>query len=252
LIVGVFLKNNILLTGGSGTLGKTIINKNIFKKIYYPTKKKLNILNFKNLEKFIISKKISLIIHCAALARVKECEKYPLKAMQVNVNGTVNIVNIIQKIKLKYNKNIKLVFISSDAVYASTKGNYSEHSILEPYNVYGWTKLAAESHVKILNKHLIIRTRFFDKNKISFKKSANNIFTSSLEVNELVTLIHKLINKNVYGIINVGRKKISDYDNYKVFKKDIKPCSKNEIMNKLNFKIATDASLNLVKLKKFL
>ena len=252
MIVGVSLKNNILLTGGSGTLGKTIINKNIFKKIYFPTKKKLNILNLKDLEKFIISKKISSIIHCAALARVKECEKYPLKAMQINVGGTANIVSIIQKIKFKYNKTIKLVFISSDAVYASTKGNYSENSILDPYNIYGWTKLGAEIQVKTLNKHLIIRTRFFDKNKIYFKKSANNIFTSSLEVNELVVLMHKLISKNFYGIINVGRKKISDYDNYKVYKKNIKHCSKSEIMNKLNFKIATDASLNLTKLKKFL
>lgn len=246
------MKNNILLTGGSGTLGKKIVEKKFFKKIYYPSKKNLNILNSINLEKFIISKKINLIIHCAALARVKECEKNPLKAMQINIGGTYNIVNAIRKIQSKYKKTIKLVFISSDAVYASTKGNYSENNILEPYNIYGWTKLAAESKVKILKKYLIIRTRFFDKNNISFKKSAKNIFSSSLEVNELVGLLNKLIQKNFNGIINVGRKKISDYANYKVHKKNIKPCLKNEIISKLNFKIAIDASLNLTKLKKIL
>ena len=43
-----------------------------------------------------------------------------------------------------------------------------------------------------------------------------------------------------------------DYKNYKKYKKKLKPCDKNKIFNKLNFKIATDASLNLNKLKRIL
>jgi hypothetical protein len=37
-----------------------------------------------------------------------------------------------------------------------------------PYNFYGWTKLIGEGLVKFIENHIIIRTRFFDKNKTIF------------------------------------------------------------------------------------
>ncbi len=249
MIVGAFLKNNILLLGGSGTLGSRIVKSKIFSNLKYPSKKKLNISNKKNIEKYLFKNNINLVLHCAALARVKECENNKKKAKKINVDGTRNIVNSILKFK---KKSIKLVFISSDAVYPSTKGNYKETDRLSPYNAYGWTKVKGEKIVKKLKKYIIIRTRFFDKRKIAFKYSATNIYTSSLEVDKLVKYISILIKKNFQGIINVGRPKISDYKNYKKYKKNLKPCDKSKILNKINFKIATDASLNIKRLKKFL
>ena len=50
----------------------------------------------------------------------------------------------------------------------------------------------------------------------------------------------------------MGGPKISDYKKYKRFKKSIKPCDKSRIFDELNFKIASDASLNLDKFKKIL
>ena len=47
---GVCLKKDkkILLLGGSGNLGRAIIKSRLFKFLYYPSRKKLNILdNFK-------------------------------------------------------------------------------------------------------------------------------------------------------------------------------------------------------------
>ena len=149
-------------------------------------------------------------------------------------------------------KDIKLVFISSDAVYASVKGNYKETDKTNPYNFYGLTKLKGEKIVKKLKNYIIIRTRFFDKRKIPFKYSAINIYTSSLEVNKLVKYISILIKKKFQGTINVGGPKISDYKQYKKYKKSLDPCDKSKILNELNFKIATNASLNISKLKKFL
>ena len=246
------MKNNILLLGGTGTLGSQIIKSKIFLNLKYPTKNKLNILNKKKIEKYLVINNISLIIHCAALARVKKCELDKNKAKKINVIGTENIVNSIIKVKKNYKRDVKLVFISSDAVYSSVKGNYKETDRLSPYNVYGWTKLKGEKIVKKLKNFIIIRTRFFDKKKIPFKYSATNIYTSSLEVNKLIKFISKLINKNFQGIINVGGPKISDYKKYKKYKKNLLPCDKSKILNELNFKIATDASLNINKLKKFL
>lgn len=240
------MNKTILLTGGSGTLGNAIVKSGLFKKLYYPTSKQLNILDYKKLKKFIYQKKISLIIHCAAIARIKKCEKNISKAIEVNIQGTLNIIKSINK------KKISLIYISTDAVYASTLGNYSESDPIKPYNVYGWTKVAGEFLVKTLDKYLIIRTRFFNKDKIFFKYSANNIYSSSIEVNKLVLIIYKLLKKKISGIVNVGQKKISDYDNYKKYNIKLKSCSKNKIFNEINFKIGTNSSLNINKLKKII
>ena len=78
------------------------------------------------------------------------------------------------------------------------------------------------------------------------------IFSNPLISNKLVKYIHILIKKKFNGIINVGGPKISDYKKYKKFKKSLKPCDKSQIFNELSFKIATDASLNINKLKKIL
>lgn len=246
------MKRNILLLGGSGTLGSKIIKSKFFPNLKYPSKKKLNILDKKKVKNFLIKNEIDLIIHAAALARVKECELDKLKAKKINIIGTKNIVDSILKVKRNIKKDITLVFISSDAVYSSSGGKHKETDQLSPYNFYGFTKLKGEKLVKKLSKYIIIRTRFFDKKKIPFKYSATNIYTSALEVTSLVKYILKLIKRNFQGVINVGGPKISDYKKYKKFKKSLKPCDKDEILNSLNFKIATDASLNITKLKKFL
>ena len=244
------MKNKILITGGSGNLGEKLITSALFKNIFYPKKNECNILNFNKLKKFIKKKNINLIIHCAAIARMRECERNVYKAIKINVEGTLNIIKVINS--LKKTKKIKLVYISTDAVYPGDKGNYEETGALKPFNVYGWTKLSSEFIVRTLDNFLIIRTRFFNPDKIRFKYYAKDIYSSTIEIKKLVLIIHKLISKKISGIINVGENRISDYENYKKFKKKIISCSKNKILRKINFKIATDSSLNIKKLNKIL
>ena len=245
------MKKNIrtLLIGGSGTLGSCIIKSNIFKNIDSPKKKKLNLLDASSIRK-TLHKKYDLIINCAAIARMKECEKNPIKAIRVNIFGTLNLVKEIINYEILYKKKIKLMHISTDGVYSSIKGNYSEKATPKPYNVYGWTKLCSETFVKTLKNYVIIRTRFFDKAKIRFNTAATDIFTSMIEVKNLVKEIKYISGTRFKGIINVGKKKQSDFLNYKKFKSNIKPCKREDIIKKLNFKIAKDASMNLKLLKK--
>ena len=160
---------NTLLIGGSGNLGSEIIRSKIFKNIYAPSKKILNLLDQKIINKFLKTKKFDLIINCASLARMKYCEKNIGKTIENNIEGTFNLIKEILNYQQKYKKKIKIIHISSDAVYPSIRGNYSEESSLGPYNVYGWTKLASEFLVKLVDRHIIIRTRFYKKNQIIFE-----------------------------------------------------------------------------------
>ena len=239
------MKSKVLLIGGSGELGSAIIRSKIFKNLDSPKKKKLNLLKKLSISKFL-KKKYNLIINCAAMARMKECENKPNKAVQINIVGTLNLVKAIKN----YDKKIKLIHISTDAVYPSVEGNHSENSKLKPYNTYGWTKLCSEFIVKKLENYIIIRTRFFNKANIRFDTAATDIFTSMIEIQSLVKDIKTILSTDYIGTINIGAKRKSDFHNYKKYKSTIKPCKRKDIIKNLNFKIAKDASMSLNLLKK--
>ena len=154
-------KNKVLLIGGSGTLGSSIIKLKVFKNLHYPKKKKLDLLNKLSIRKYL-AKKYDIIINCAAIARMKECETKPLKAIKVNIFGVLNLVNEVKNYETNNKKKIRLIHISTDGVYESTKGNYTENSIPKPYNVYSWTKLCSEELIKLLSNYIIIKARFFN------------------------------------------------------------------------------------------
>ena len=238
------ISKKVLLIGGSGKLGSSILKSKLFKHITAPPKKNLNLLKKKSIRK-ILQKNFDVIINCAAVARMKECEINPNLAINVNIYGILNLVEEIAYYNNKNLKKIKLIHISTDGVYSATKGNHSENDAPKPYNIYGWTKLCSENLIKFLDDFIIIRTRFFDKDNIKYDTAAKDIFTSMIEIKKLVKEIKNIFLTSFTGIINIGDKKKSDFINYKKFKKDIKPCYRVDIMKNLNFKIAKDASLNL-------
>ena len=123
--------NKILLIGGSGSLGSSILKLKLFKNIDSPPRKDLNLLNTKSIKKFL-NKKYNLIINCADLARMRECEKEPEKAININIFGTLNLVSEILSYQNRNKIKIKLIHISTDGVYESEKGNYKENDFLKP------------------------------------------------------------------------------------------------------------------------
>ena len=73
---GELLKSNkLLIIGGSGNLGKALKKNSFFKKSYFPTKKKLNLLNKFQIDKFLTKNKINIIINTAALTEWKIVKK---------------------------------------------------------------------------------------------------------------------------------------------------------------------------------
>ena len=64
-------------------------------------KKNLNLLNSSQIFSILKKKKINTIIHCASLARMKECEKDIAKTINNNILGTYNLVKAISELKKK-------------------------------------------------------------------------------------------------------------------------------------------------------
>ncbi len=231
----------VLLTGGSGTLGQHILKSGLFKSIIAPSSQELDITSAAAVEKFFSQNDFDAVIHCAAMARVSECEQDPAKAIETNIIGTGNLVAAALKKEKAAKKPIRFAHISTDGVYQSTKGNYSEEDATIPYNFYGWTKLGAECAVHALPNFCIIRTRFFDPEKIKYDEYATDSYTSQIPVDELARAIAKMLESDFKGVINIGGNKISDYELLKKYEPSIKPCRFEDIQKKSGVKLSKDA-----------
>ena len=148
----------VLLTGGSGQLGKSIFaSKPIDIEIIAPNKNELNLLSkdscFKVIEKF----KPDWIINCAAYTNVDRAESEKDLAFKINALAPKYFAEAI---------NINggnLLQISSDYVFDGEKGiPYKPNAQKCPLSVYGYTKAKGEDFLTELlsdsYKGNIIRT----------------------------------------------------------------------------------------------
>jgi dTDP-4-dehydrorhamnose reductase len=236
---------NILLTGGSGKLGTAILESKIFPELLSPSHEELDLCDVGSIRKFFNGRSLDAVIHCAALVSMKECEENPLKALNTNTTGTCNLVNeVLEKEKIQGNK-IRLIHISTDAVYERSDGNYSETSSTTPNSIYGWTKLGAECAVNTLSNYCIIRTSFFDPKKLKFKEAPEDVYTSKLDIRELVEAIKILLESAFIGTINVGNRRISNYDLFKEYIPGLRSCKLDDIKGFLPVPLPKDSSIDI-------
>jgi dTDP-4-dehydrorhamnose reductase len=232
---------NIVITGGSGRFGSVLKEEYQSKKIFYPTKKDLNITSVKSIEKYLKKIRPKILIHLAGYSRpMHDHDKNILKSIDLNIIGTANIVKVCSKL------NIKLIYFSSSYIYPSKNGNHKEVDPVLPVNNYAWSKLGGESSVQMYKNSLILRVCMTEKPFIH-KEAFANIKTNFIYHEEVAKILFKLLNQK--GIINLGGKTQSPHDfakkqKLKVKKIYIKKYSKN------NYPI--NCSMNLNKLKKII
>lgn len=235
----------ILLTGGSGSLGQAIIKSRYFKNLLAPSSKILDITSSKKVKNFFDRNDFDAVIHCAAFARMSECEKHPEKAILINTVGTSNLAMGVLEKEKNLKIGIRFIFISTDGVYPGTRGNYSESDETIPYNKYGWTKLGAECAVQELPNFCIIRTSFFDPANIRFDDAATDAYSSKVPIGYLAKSIEKMLGHDFKGVINIGDNRKSDFERYREFKPSLKKCRLKDILKNVNFPMARDASMNV-------
>jgi dTDP-4-dehydrorhamnose reductase len=240
----------ILLTGGSGKLGSAVRASGLIPGLIAPGHGALDITKPAEISWFFDAHPVDAVIHCAALARMLECETHPARALETNIIGTCLLVAEVLKREAERKKGIRFVYLSTDGVYAGDTGNFSERAATIPYNRYGWTKLGGECAVRMLSNFCIVRTSFFDPAHIPFAESATDVYSSRLPIGDLVKAIAILLNADFIGTINVGDARRSEYERYKEYKSTLRPCTYKEIARDLPFTIARDASLDLSAWKK--
>ncbi len=231
----------IIITGGTGRFGQILKSHKTKYQLFFPTKKQLDILNFKKSEKFLKKLKPNYIIHLAGLSRpMKIHDKQIEKSIDLNIIGTSNITKLCSKF------NIKLVYFSTNYVYPGVKGNYKEQDPLLPVNNYAWSKLGGESAVQLYKNSLILRVCMTEKPFVH-KKAFTNVKTNFIYHEDVIPILFKLINQR--GIINLGGKTQSVY-NFAV--KENNNVKKIFLKKKQNIGIPINSSMNLTKLDKIL
>ena len=235
------MKKNIIITGGSGRFGAHLKKIKSSHRLFFPNKKDLNILKPKSIENYLKSKKADIVIHLAGLSRPMDIHNKKIeKSIDLNIIGTANVTKICSQ------KNVKLIYFSTNYVYPGTKGNYTENDPLLPVNNYAWSKLGGEASVQLYKNSLILRVCMTEKPFVHDKAFAN-VKTSFMYHDDVSKILFKLLNKK--GIVNLGGKSQFIFDFAKKDKKNVK---KIFLKKKNDLGMPFDSSLNINKLKKIL
>ena len=235
-------QDEILVTGGSGLLGKEI--KKLLPNANYPTHEEFDVTQVDSMIKYFRKKEwfaINVILHCAALTSPPKINKSPLETMTINIMGTVNVVGCCQ-----FNQ-AKLIYISTDYVFDGSNGNYKEDDSVLPINKYAWSKLGGECAVRMYDNSLIIRTSF-GEDVFPYEKAFIDQWTSREKVSIIAKKIVKLIKSDLTGIINIGGYRKTVYEYAKESKPNVGKLRRNEV----DFKVPKDTSLDCSKYKNWL
>ncbi len=234
----------IVILGGSGFIGYTLFEKLVsrqepqqeFEVVATYLKhnpqpddlrlKRLDITDKFLLRQFLEEEKPNIIINCAALSNVDQCENDKDSALKINVGPTNVVVNHCLR-----NPEVKYIFFSSSQTLGETKGNsHRENNFCFPLSFYGRTKLTCEDMIKTLQHYAIIRPcvvygipfEFQHKNIFNhiydgLKSGAgftafNDMIRSPVYVEDVVALTEKVIVMEKGGIFHAGGETLSIYD----------------------------------------
>jgi dTDP-4-dehydrorhamnose reductase len=164
------------------------------------------------------------VIHCAALANVDACEEQPELAHRLNAELPGQLATETAR------RGIRLVHLSTDAVFDGARGDYKESDPTHPLSLYARTKLEGEQAVLAADPQAIVaRVNFFGWSQsgnrslaefffynLSQGKAVNgfkDVYFCPLLANHLADLLLEMLAKGLYGLYHVvSTEKLSKYE----------------------------------------
>lgn len=204
----------IWITGAEGHIGTALLD--LLEGVEYqllPTDiEEVDITKIDEVTQFVHVNRPDVVINCAGLTDVQECENNVDEAYRVNAIGVRNVALAANEV------NAKVIQISTDDVFdKESRVPYNEFDNVHPRTIYGKSKEAGEKILtQLLNRFVIIRSSwiygigrdFVDevlRNVGQGKKMEvpNNQYAAPTSAKELAKVIRYFIDNEEYGLYHV-------------------------------------------------
>ncbi|MCD4672595.1 MAG: SDR family oxidoreductase [Anaerolineaceae bacterium] len=216
----------ILVTGASGLLGLNfalqyqaahqvmgVVHQHGLRNVSFAVVK-TDLNNPRILKRLLVGAAPEVVIHAAAIANLEACEKNPQLAQQINADLPGELARLTREL------GMKLVHISTDAVFDGEQGGYVETDTPNPLSVYARTKYEGEQQVTEANPEAIVaRVNFFGWS-LTGKRSLSEFFYNNLsagnqvkgftdvqfcplQVNQLAETLMGMVNLDLRGLYHV-------------------------------------------------
>ena len=204
----------IWITGAEGHIGTALID--LLEGVEYqllPTDiNEVDITKIDEVTQFVHVNRPDVVINCAGLTDVQECENNVDEAYRVNAIGVRNVALAANEV------NAKVIQISTDDVFdKESRVPYNEFDNVHPRTIYGKSKEAGEKILtQLLNRFVIIRSSwiygigrdFVDEvlRNVGQGKTMevpNNQYAAPTSAKELAKLIRYFIDNEEYGLYHV-------------------------------------------------
>lgn len=202
----------ILVTGITGQLGYDVAKEleRRGENFIGTTRKDFDLSKPEEVKNFIIEKKPSTVIHCAAYTAVDKAEEEAELALTVNGLATRKIAEACREV------GAKMLYVSTDYVFGGDgETPYEISDEKAPQNIYGKSKLLGEdSVIALLREYFIVRISWvfgsngknFVKTMLNFDKRRKKISVVNDQVGsptytaDVAPLLIDMINSDKYGI----------------------------------------------------
>lgn len=204
----------IWITGAEGHIGTALID--LLEGVEYqllPTDiEEVDITKIDEVTQFVHVNRPDVVINCAGLTDVQECENNVDEAYRVNAIGVRNVALAANEV------NAKVIQISTDDVFdKESRIPYNEFDNVHPRTIYGKSKEAGEKILtQLLNRFVIIRSSwiygigrdFVDEvlRNVGQGKTMevpNNQYAAPTSAKELAKVIRYFIDNEEYGLYHV-------------------------------------------------
>lgn len=204
----------IWITGAEGHIGTALLD--LLEGVEYqllPTDiKEVDITKIDEVTQFVHVNRPDVVINCAGMTDVQECENNVDEAYRVNAIGVRNVALAANEV------NAKVIQISTDDVFdKESRIPYNEFDNVHPKTIYGKSKEAGEKILtQLLNRFVIIRSSwiygigrdFVDEvlRNVGQGKTMevpNNQYAAPTSAKELAKVIRYFIDNEEYGLYHV-------------------------------------------------
>lgn len=204
----------IWITGAEGHIGTALLD--LLEGVEYqllPTDiEEVDITKIDEVTQFVHVNRPDVVINCAGMTDVQECENNVDEAYRVNAIGVRNVALAANEV------NAKVIQISTDDVFdKESRIPYNEFDNVHPRTIYGKSKEAGEKILtQLLNRFVIIRSSwiygigrdFVDEvlRNVGQGKTMevpNNQYAAPTSAKELAKVIRYFIDNEEYGLYHV-------------------------------------------------